>query len=248
MAQSQAGAAVKQQVEEGRKAVALGPVDGLTDEELLEQYGTFMRRIVRDVARMCTVRDNRVIEDMAADARLGLLSARRVYQPQGATRFSTYAYYRVKGAVVDGLRKSGHLRRRSRARVDLSAAATLLREAEAEAASARPDYTLRLAHVDRTVLSTGAAWMLVQTTAVRAEQDELEIRPGGIFLRAESAELLTECLQELPEQERTLLVEVYYEERSLTQVGEDRGLSRSWMCRLHARALGRLGEMMKDRQ
>jgi RNA polymerase sigma factor FliA len=248
MTESNGGAALRQQVELGKRADDLGPITGLTDEQLLGQYGPFMRRIVRDVGRMCSVRDSQVHEDMTADASLGLLSAARAYEVRGGARFSTYAYYRIKGAIVDGLRKSGFLRRRSRARAAVSMGATLLREAQADEPNVRPDYSLRLDRVDRTVVSTGMAWLLVQTTAVSAEQSELALRPAGKYIRAETAAILAECLMELPEQERAVLISLYYKERTLAEFAADTGRSRSWGCRLHARALDRLSGLMKARQ
>ncbi len=248
MTESKVGAVLRQQVAEGQRADDLGPIDQLTDEQLLERYGPFMKRIVSEVCRMCSLRDSQTRDDMAADARLGLLTAARAYETRPNARFSTYAYYRVKGAVVDGLRKNGLLRRKSRARADVELGATLVREAAVEEPTVRPDYGLRLDRVDRTVVSTGMAWLLVQTTAVRAEQNELELRPSGRYIQAETAALIGDILGSMPAQERELLVGIYYKNQSLADVAAGVGMSRSWACRLHARALERLAAMMKARQ
>lgn len=239
---------LQRQVEEGQEADRLGPVAGISDADLLERYTPFMLRIVADVARTCGVRDRALREDMEADARLGLFSARRAYEERGGAAFSTYAYYRIKGAVVDGLRKQGRLRRKTRSKAKLEHSVSLVREAEVEENTVRPDFQMRLQSVDRTIIATGVAWMLVQTEAVQAEEDELNLRPGGRLLKRERVALLADALQSMPEQERAVIIDIYFKERSLGEISQDQGLSRSWLCRLHARALARLGQIMRAKE
>jgi len=60
--------------------------------------------------------------------------------------------------------------------------------------------------------------------------------------------LVREALATLPEKERELVRLMYFEEKSLTEAGAAIGLSKSWSCRLHARALRLLGDELSRRK
>ena len=76
-----------------------------------------------------------------------------------------------------------------------------------------------------------------------AELDEL---PGTFvdaevaLLRAERHRRLLDALANLPDRERCILERCYFDDQTLAEVGSSLGLSRSWACRLHARAVDQL--------
>ncbi|MCW5964621.1 MAG: sigma-70 family RNA polymerase sigma factor [Bryobacterales bacterium] len=56
---------------------------------------------------------------------------------------------------------------------------------------------------------------------------------------------LHEALTRLPEKNQTVLRGYYFEELSLEQIGERLGLSKSWVCRVHAKSLELLREELE---
>jgi DNA-directed RNA polymerase specialized sigma subunit len=62
----------------------------------------------------------------------------------------------------------------------------------------------------------------------------------GIQLRVKDA------LTRLPDKERRILELCYFGDMTFEQVGEELGIQRSWVCRLHARALNILREELGD--
>ena len=70
--------------------------------------------------------------------------------------------------------------------------------------------------------------------------------PEERALAAEDAKRLRQALRELPAQERELLRAHYVDGASLTDIAQRQGLSKSWVSRLHARALKALRDQERD--
>src|SRR4051812_5527045 len=58
------------------------------------------------------VRDHVELDELVALANMGLAEAAQRYEPDRGASFSTFAWYRVHGAIIDGLRRSTQLPRR----------------------------------------------------------------------------------------------------------------------------------------
>src|SRR5258706_13951478 len=90
------------------------------------------------------VREHVELDELVALANTGLAEAAQKFDPDRGVAFSTYAWYRAQGAILDGLRKSTALPKRVWARlVALRAASEYLehradREAGARAQGAAP--------------------------------------------------------------------------------------------------------------
>src|SRR3954470_24445964 len=87
------------------------------NQELVERI---VRRLVRELDLSCDP------DDLRAWGHQGVLEAKARFDPGRGVRFSTFAYYRVRGAVLDGVRKQGWLRRRAYAKLKALEAADAL--------------------------------------------------------------------------------------------------------------------------
>jgi RNA polymerase sigma factor for flagellar operon FliA len=76
--------------------------------ELVERI---VRRLQRELDLSCDT------DDLRGWGQQGLLEAKQRFDPARGVRFSTFAYYRIRGAVLDGVRKQGWLSRRAHAKV-----------------------------------------------------------------------------------------------------------------------------------
>lgn len=216
----------------------------VSDVEFMEAHDALVNRIVFDLRARFHL-DKAHLDDMMADARVGLLEARERFDADQGTAFGTFAYYRIRGNVVDGLRRSGVLRRRDQTRASLDHAQALLQEDRHHtAAPTRSSVARSLAHVDRTIASMGMAWMVIHDAHEHQHAANTRQRPSQLLLKREEARLVHAALDALPELERDILRGVYYEERNLSDLGRERGYSRSWVCRVHARALENLRAAM----
>jgi RNA polymerase sigma factor FliA len=195
------------------------------------------------------VRDHVALDELVALANAGLAEAASHYDPARGVAFATFAWYRVNGAIIDGLRRATPLPRRTWARLlALRAAGELLenlaeRERGAAQRGAPPASSAdALAQVQHAL----SAIRTVYLTSLEAMRDQgLEVAadgaaPGDRLDASRLAARLREALADLPPRERALLTKHYWEGKTLLEAGAELGVSKSWASRLHAQAVDRL--------
>lgn len=195
------------------------------------------------------------VEDLISAGRMGLLDAARRYDPSRGVPFRAFATYRVRGAVLDGMRRMGHLPRRAYSRMRGVEAATVVSEAAIEDLAAPPPPGTRASDADQQLadhlgaMATAMAMGLLARpacgddgapTAVDGDPDPEE-RTG----REELFALVRAALSELPPEEAALVRRHYLEGEQFDEVARDLGISKSWASRLHSRALQRLTRRLR---
>ncbi len=183
----------------------------------------------------------------------GLLEAAERYDRRHGVTFQTFAYYRVRGAMFDGLRNMGWLPRHEyqRLRFEERAAAYLANLNERELGAARAHELPDVVNVEdemRQVAEALGGVAAIFVTTMEGVKDKGDVATGTTptpQLDVEDKErsaAVEAALAELPEKERRLLQLYYFEDRPLEEAGRIMGLSKSWSSRLHARAV----ELLKD--
>ena len=214
-----------------------------------------------DVARKAAamvfprVRDHIEFEELVALANMGLAEAAQRYEPDRGATFSTFAWYRVHGAIIDGLRRSSHLPRRVWLNlVALRAASEYLEHrGERDLGAARkgiapPQGAAALGAVKdamsaiRTMYVTSLEAM--QETGFDAPTDAAPV--DAQLHTSRMAAKLRAALATLPERERALVTKHYFEGKNLLEAGEELGMSKSWASRLHAQVVERLRTIVDE--
>lgn len=190
--------------------------------------------------------------DLVAYGTKGLLEAAERFDAKHGVAFSTFAYYRIRGAMFDGMRTMGWYSRSdcARFRAEERAGEYLAAAAEREAAerAAAPSETAGTAADTLAAIAEllgGVA--AIHITSLEAARDEPDGRrpPDQVLLDVEWGNRVRAALRALPAKERRLLELYYWGDRNLEDVGKKLGLSKSWASRLHARAVGRLREILE---
>jgi RNA polymerase sigma factor for flagellar operon FliA len=216
-------------------------VDG-RQAQLVERHLEIARRAAAMIYPR--VRGHVAFEDVIALANAGLAEAAQRYDPARGASFATFAWYRVHGAIVDGLRKSTQLPRRTWARlIALRAAGEYLEHrGEHDRGGPAASSSDALEAVARAMSAIRTMYML----SLEALRDrgfdaagELPAPPDGLD-RARTAARLHEAIARLPDKERAIVTKHYFEGKTLREAGAELGLSRSWASRLHAQAVERL--------
>lgn len=218
-----------------------------THQELAEQHLPLVKSIALKLVPL--LRGSLELDDLIAYGTQGMLEAAERYDPARGLAFSTFAFYRIRGAMIDGLRESGALPRaelrRARAvqrmddylenQAERAAGATgparLDRPGPGEALALLADHVASLTTIFVTSLEGSGAGEVEDESAQRPFEETDARRLGPRVHQA---------LSTLAPDERALVERCYLEERSLKEAGDELGFSRSWASRLHARAIQKL--------
>lgn len=189
-------------------------------------------------------------DDLVGYGQVGLAEAARDFDPQRGRAFSTYAYYRIRGAIYDGLGKlSWHSRTHYRNVRFQQMADDVLRLESDQAASAESSAEEQVRWLKRV---TGSLAVVYLASGTRGEDDNMEIvdpsvkAPLSDALSRELTAKLCELIDALPSEAGRLLRSVYYEGLTLKEAGERIGISKAWASRLHARTLDQLARALRQ--
>ncbi len=89
----------------------------MSPEALVEHFSGFVNAIAENLRKSLRIRVD--LEDLVSYGIEGLLRAHRGFDQNYSTTFTSYAYYRIRGTILDGCRREGWMKR-SRARKKLS--------------------------------------------------------------------------------------------------------------------------------
>ncbi|MBV8070014.1 MAG: sigma-70 family RNA polymerase sigma factor [Acidobacteriaceae bacterium] len=166
-------------------------------------------------------------QDVRAAAEYGLVQAANAYDPSKGVAFTTFAYYRIRGAVFDLLRETLKANRFE------AAANEYMTDYSAGEGAGEHSY----AEVKNVAAGIVASYFLslgnpsAQPPAVGTEP------PLESLLRQEQQKGIRDALKALPEKNRKVLEAYYFEDLTLEEIGKRLGVSKSWVSRMHARGL-----------
>jgi RNA polymerase sigma factor for flagellar operon FliA len=187
-------------------------------------------------------------EDLVAYGTQGLIEAARRYDPTRGIAFSTFAYYRIRGAIFDGVRQMAWFPRsviEKRMRAEERVNAYLQAEAETCDNEGAPDRDDEAAGADKeaalselaTLLSNVATIHVASLDANDNEPADEASSPEETLAQKSLAARVRQAVEALPERERYMVEQHYFHHVNLTEIGKTMGLSKSWSSRLHARAV-----------
>ncbi|GMV14250.1 MAG: RNA polymerase sigma factor [Polyangiaceae bacterium] len=209
--------------------------------------------VARQVAK--SVGPHAELGDLMSFGREGLLDAARRFDPERGVPFRSYANFRVKGAIVDGVRDMARLPRRIHARLQGLAAGSRYSEGALEDLAAPPPPGSSAADADLALsdhlagMATAIAMGLVASTAHGEEGEAVGVDrgldPEEAAAQNELSALVRETIAGLPQEEAELVRRHYLEGERFDHVARDLGLSKSWASRLHTRAMSRLTKRLR---
>ncbi|MGB8294859.1 MAG: sigma-70 family RNA polymerase sigma factor [Polyangia bacterium] len=190
------------------------------------------------------------LDELVAYGAKGLVEAASRFDSRQGVAFSTFAYYRIRGAMLDGMRTMGWYSRGDYARYRAEERATeyLRSRAEREGAAGQArDATETLAEIAE-ILSGVAAVHITSLEAAANVTDERLPPPDQQLERLHLQARARKAMHKLPDKERRLLQLHYFEDKNLESAGAELGLSKSWVSRLHARAVDRLRRVLEEEE
>jgi RNA polymerase sigma factor for flagellar operon FliA len=198
------------------------------------------------------------IGDLVQDGVIGLIDAAKRFDVDRGIKFETFAERRVRGAMIDALRKDAWPRGVRRQRRELDAAREALRRelghepsmAELAARVGSDEKRLsrtivRINTIEATSpLATGEHMdeSSLPTVLVPSEPDS----PHVAYEKAETKDRVRTAIQSLPWRERKVIGLYYYGEVTMKEIGAAIGVNESRVSQLHARAIRRLRDALGD--
>lgn len=215
------------------------------DSLILDNLGVVRSILGRTVADLPDYAD---AENLEAAGVLGLVEAALQFDESRGVPFLSFAYPRIKGAIVDELRRNSPLPQRMLKMVSLvrHACEKLPAPATPEAIAAHTGLSMDEveATLDAMRLRHMFTWdeqqgWLTRLHDMRAEEPDAEAE------RKEVMQLLADAIAQLPENERLVITLYYLEELLLKEIGEVLSLSESRVSRLRSKAEFRLAQIIR---
>ena len=207
---------------------------------IIERHRPLVRKIAHRLKKRLP--DHHDLQDLEAWGYAGLLEAYRRFDDSRGNRFATFAYYRIRGAILDALQDS--LADPHRQRCDVACNEVL----NLYAHQVHCRESVRSLEGQASDLSDVCGSMLMvyalndcASNALRAEAAPHHKQ----LARKQRATLLRRLIKQLPDNEREVIEGVYLRDETMTHVAESLDLSLSWVSRIHSRALKKLKKLIQ---
>ena len=198
------------------------------------------------------------IGDLVQDGVLGLIDAAHRFDEDRGIKFETFAERRVRGAMIDALRRDAWPRGVRRQRRELEAAREALRR-ELGHEPSLADLAARLGSDEKRLNRTIVRINTIESTSPLAAGDHLNESalpaalvpsepdsPDTAYEKLEMRERVRNAIQSLPGREQKVIGLYYYGEVTMKQIGAEIGVNESRVSQLHARAIRRLREALGE--
>lgn len=199
-------------------------------------------------------------DDIRSLGMMGLFEALERFDPKRDLKFDTYASFRIRGAILDGLRKEDWLPRSAREKAKRIEAATYELE-QRYMRNVTPKEIAEALHISEdevfSALNENFFANVLSMDESPPDQEEKEgtnyhikdekaVLPEENLVKEELFEELLRLIETLNEKEQLVLQLFYKEELTLTEIGQVMSLSTSRISQIHSRAIYKLRTILQD--
>ena len=186
-------------------------------------------KIVRSTAQKIysSMKINKTIplEDLYQFGFLGWIEAKNKFDSTRKVNFNTFAYYRIHGAIIDGLRKMGFF---TRSGFKKYKNCYNIMSLDSWSRINRKYFEKSRFHEDNLVILTD-------------NNEFSDHRETEILIKK-----MMKLIGSLPTREQTLLNEIYFKDNHLRNISQSLKLHKSWLCKLHKDTLKKLAKELES--
>jgi RNA polymerase sigma factor for flagellar operon FliA len=214
----------------------------------------FVEQLARRVA--ATMPHSIDIGDLVQDGVIGLIDAAHRFDEARGIKFETFAERRIRGAMIDALRKDAWPRGVRRQRRELEAAREELRR-ELGHEPSLADLAAKVGSDEKRLGRTIVRINAIESTSPLANNEHLDEstlptalipsepeQPDAAYERQETKDRVCAAIASLPPREQKVIGLYYYGEATMKQIGAEIGVNESRVSQLHARAIRRLRDAL----
>lgn len=230
--------------------------DSNSQENLVKQYMYLVEQMAN---RLSLSIPNRIIpkEDLMGLGYIGLIEAIKKFDYKRGYQFETYGLWRIKGAMLDGIRKMDWVPRGVREKAKKLNAAfrhleqTLMRSPTEEDLSEYLNMSLEEVDQAMATLSMSTLMSLNEPVNATAEEGKQQSRLDQIrdenftsqdqqMQMVEFQKLIAESIDKMPEKERLVISLFYYEGLTQVEIAEVLNLTKGRISQIHSKAILRM--------
>ncbi|VAW92293.1 RNA polymerase sigma factor for flagellar operon [hydrothermal vent metagenome] len=223
--------------------------------QVVEKHASLVKRIACHLINRLPASVQ--LEDLIQAGMIGLLEASKNYDPLQGASFETYAGIRIRGSMLDEIRKNDWAPRsvHRKARMVAEAVRTIENEHGRDARDTEIAATLDMPIEDYYKILQDNSYhkvLSVEDMGLGEESllDNLSDNAPGVLdgLQKEDMQrIIAEAVASLPERERLVMALYYDEELNLREIGAVMGVSESRVSQIHSQAVIRLQARMANR-
>jgi RNA polymerase sigma factor for flagellar operon FliA len=228
--------------------------DCKTSNELVELHAPLVKRIAYHL--MSRLPASVQADDLIQAGMIGLIEASRKFDPEQGASFETYAGIRIRGSMLDEIRRTDWTPRsvHRKAREVAEAVRKIENEKGRDARDVEVAAVMGLELDDYHKIlqdSTGCRIFSFEDPGTIGEDGfngsgRQPNQPLENLQKSDFKSGLADAIKGLPERERLVMALYYDEELNLREIGDILGVSESRVCQIHGQALIRLRARMED--
>ncbi|WP_297637848.1 FliA/WhiG family RNA polymerase sigma factor [uncultured Clostridium sp.] len=219
--------------------------------------------LVKYIASKVSIGRNKSIEyeDLVGYGMIGLMDAMNKFDEEKGMKFSSYASIRIKGSIIDELRKHRPISKGAMDKLKKYNEGVeylqnkFLKEPTTEEITRHLNINIGdILTIERyiNIMATISLDNIILTdedemTIMNTIEDKTSKTPEEEYLEEELGEILKISIDELKEKDKLILNLYYYEELTLKEIGKILCISESRVCQIHSRALQNLKGIIKKK-
>ncbi|KAB8138761.1 FliA/WhiG family RNA polymerase sigma factor [Gracilibacillus oryzae] len=225
---------------------------------LIENYMYLVQYHVQRIASNLPKSVNK--EDIKSLGLYGLYDALMKFDPSRDLKFDTYASIRIKGAIIDGLRKEDWLPRTIREKVKKIDQATELLEQKLQRVISADDIASHLEmkkdEVEEVIKDSFFSNLLSMEEKGQGDDfkegigytipEDKELTPEENIIKQENIQQVYKAMEQLSENEQYVLSLFYDKELTFTEIGKVLQLTTSRISQIHKQAIFKLRQMISN--
>ncbi|MGI9227901.1 MAG: RNA polymerase sigma factor FliA [Gammaproteobacteria bacterium] len=227
----------------GTGAASYVAIQNLDVETVVTQHASLVKRIAYHMKGRLP--DTVLVDDLIQSGMVGLLEAARNYDPSHGASFETYAGIRIRGAMLDEIRRGDwtprSVHRKSRQMMEAIKKVENRTLSSASDAEVAKEMGIDINEYNQILRNSSIAQVFSIDDGDESIDHKKEMssdsNPDKEYIDDRFQAELTTAIDELPERERLVMSLYYEEEMNLKEIGSILEVSESRVCQIHGKAL-----------